>query len=571
MDAKNNYKDNAHLPTLTEVRNIFRQISGNAGAPKQYLNLIVEVLQKWTGCRCVGIKVLNEEGYLHYESYTGYSCEFWEAENWLSIENDQCACIRTVTGRWEPQDKPVITRYGSFCCGQTTDYVNSLAPEEKARFRGTCVQYGFESVALIPLYHREGIIGLIHLADERVGQVSIEVVEFLEWVSYFISEAVQQERLKASQDRILEELRRSENFLNNVINSIQDGITVLDKDLTIKRINSRIGVWFREQQPQVGKKCFTVFHGRSEPCKDCLTLKTFQTGKSQFIEKRPPFNNGNDVWIEISTYPIIEGGQVSGVIKYARDITKRKKAEMELRVAKEAAEAASRAKSQFLANMSHEIRTPMNGIIGMTELVLETDLTDKQRGYLEMARNSACALMNVINDILDFSKIEAGKLELLEREFNLKELVRQAISLLAVLARDKNITLECVFSPEIPEWIFGDAVRIGQVLINLIGNAVKFTERGKIEVRVQATVQDILFAVSDTGPGIPADKLDDLFKSFTQLDGSLTRKYAGTGLGLAISKRLVKMMHGSIWVESEEGKGSTFFFSIPYKKRRNNL
>jgi len=277
------------------------------------------------------------------------------------------------------------------------------------------------------------------------------------------------------------------------------------------------------------------------------------------------------MWLELKTYPIIEEGKISGVIEYIRDITKRKRAEMGIRIAKEAAEAANRTKSQFLANMSHEIRTPMNGIIGMTELVLETDLTDKQRKYLVLAQKSACSLMNVINDILDFSKIEAKKLELFETEFNLGDLVKQATAFLAILAKEKHITLDCIIYPGLPELILGDADRIRQVLINLIGNAVKFTEKGKVEVRVQAAASEVLFTITDTGPGIPAGKLDDLFNSFTQLDGSLTRKYGGTGLGLAISKRLVEMMNGSIWVESEEGKGSTFSFTVPHKKRRSCL
>ena len=686
MDAGNRiYNCNLPLPSLAEVRNTFRQISGKAKSPKHYLDLVAEVLQKWTGCHCVGIRVLNEEGHLPYESYTGYSYEFWESENFLSVQKDQCACIRAVTGRWEPQDEPVVTRYGSFCCSHTTDYVNSLTSEEKERFRGTCVQYGLESVAVIPLYLQERIIGLVHLADERAGQLSIEVVEFIEWISHFISEAIQEEKLKVSHDRffdILEnasdliqsvtpdgqyiyvnrawretlgyteeevkalsvfdvvhpekwsfckeglkiigrkgvlkniqttfvtkdgqfievegsatcryedgepaatrgvfrdvterkkvegKLLRSENFLNNIIDAIQDGITVVDKDLTIKRFNAQTKVWFKAQHPQVGKKCFAVFHGRSVPCEDCLTLKTFETGQSQFTEKRTTSKNGQDMWLELKTYPIIEEGKISGVIEYIRDITKRKRAEMGIRIAKEAAEAANRTKSQFLANMSHEIRTPMNGIIGMTELVLETDLTDKQRKYLVLAQKSACSLMNVINDILDFSKIEAKKLELFETEFNLGDLVKQATAFLSILAKEKHITLDCIIYPGLPELILGDADRIRQVLINLIGNAVKFTEKGKVEVRVQAAASEVLFTITDTGPGIPAGKLDDLFNSFTQLDGSLTRKYGGTGLGLAISKRLVEMMNGSIWVESEEGKGSTFSFTVPHKKRRSCL
>ena len=309
-------------------------------------------------------------------------------------------------------------------------------------------------------------------------------------------------------------------------------------------------------------------------------------------EEKETWPDGRTTWASSTKLPLFdEQGRIAGTFGISQDITAQKRVAEALQAAKAAAEAANRAKSSFLANMSHEIRTPLNAVIGMTELVLKTRLTVQQREYLLTVRDSGQALLSVINDILDFSKIEAEKLVLEEEMFHLRESLGDTMKSFAIPAHQQGLELVCHIHQDVPTWVVGDYHRLRQIVVNLVNNAIKFTPRGEVLLEVALEGSRTLsghglsqaarsgdpgrssenpaadtvllhFTVSDTGIGIPAEKHEAIFGLFEQADSSTTRRHGGTGLGLAIASRLVDLMGGRIWVESEVGRGSRFHFTV---------
>ena len=377
-----------------------------------------------------------------------------------------------------------------------------------------------------------------------------------------------------------QELGRERDLLKTIIDNVPDLIYVKDRSGRFVTANEALLRLLQLDRPDqiVGKNDYDF----SPPEMACNYVADDQivmrTGEPLLDREESHHAEAGDViWLLTTKVPLMDdSGVVSGVVGIGHDITARKKAERELLTAKEIADRANRAKSDFLANMSHEIRTPMNAIIGMTELVLDTKLDDYQRKYLSMVQESGEALLVVINDVLDFSKIEAGKLEIEERIFDIRESLGDAIRSFAVKAHFKKLELAFRVDPHVPRFVVGDIGRLRQVLNNLIGNAIKFTDDGEVLVQVSdlpAPQGEVCLSISvrDTGIGIPPDKRHAIFNEFEQADTSTTRRYGGTGLGLSISSRLVRLMGGEIELSSEMDAGSNFHFQVSMKRAPDGI
>jgi len=444
--------------------------------------------------------------------------------------------------------------------------VDFVAPEARERF-GALIGHvraqprpfsGIEA----PCYAKDGRRGVLEVGGSPRFDANGKLAGFRGYL-----------RNITERKRAEEVLRQSEEKYRSLVSNIPDVVWTLDANLQFAFISPNIERTSGFSLEEIGQHGANLFLDCIHPEDVGMVREALQAlmtrGEPYDVECRARRKDGEWIWVHDRAVATYEKGGVRYADGLLSDITERKRAERDSQEAKKAAEAANRAKSEFLANISHEIRTPMNGILGMTELALDTDLTPEQREYLGMVKASANSLLTVIDDILDFSKIEAGKLDVESIDFGLRHELDQTVKTLAVRAGQKGLELRWDVRPEVPEALLGDPGRLRQILVNLVGNAIKFTPRGSVtvDVELESEVSDdirLRFSVADTGIGIAPERREAIFHPFAQADNSTTRRFGGTGLGLTIAQKLAELMGGRIEVESEPGRGSTFRCTLSF-------
>ncbi len=457
---------------------------------------------------------------------------------------------------------------------------------------------GIETARFIQSHHDVPVIYLTGNTGDRF----LEEAKITDPYGYLVK-PVEEHSLRATIEMAIyrheleKRLKTSEQWLQTTLNSIGDAVISTDHDRRIKLMNpvaeSLTGWSMEEALGKHLKEIFFIVHENTfHRVENPVTSRIDERKEFGIFESAMLITRDNSgIPIDGSAAPIKnDDGITAGFVYVFRDISDRRQAEEalknseeQLKKAKNAAEQANRAKSEFLATMSHEIRTPISGIIGVSQMLMEHDVDNEIRENISLIKNSAESLENIINDILDFSKIEAGKMELMLTDFDIRKTVGETMKTFSLASRQKGLNLLMDVDPEIPRFVKGDPDRLSQIIRNLVGNAVKFTESGEICVGIHKDNSGgeslrFIFSVKDTGIGIPKDKHEKLFKSFSQIDNPLSRKARGTGLGLSICKQIVEMMEGQIWLESEKGVGSTFYFSARFApsfhkedKEMNNL
>lgn len=444
-----------------------------------------------------------------------------------------------------------------------SDFLNVIEPGDRADLLAeisNALQSGRDYEGQFRIYRRSD--GALRLLKIRLTALA-RLAGPRRWITGLCWDITEEHRTEAA-------LVREQYLMSALMDNLPDLIYFKDRESRFIAVNRAmyLRAGFSNQSEMLGKTDKDLYADEHADTALADEQKIIQTGEAILgIEEKEVWPDGHVTWVSTSKIPLRNSkGDVVGTFGLSRDITERKRIESELVRAKELAEVANRAKSEFLAVMSHEIRTPMNGVIGMTNLLDNTELTEVQHDYLGVIRTSGEALLRIINDILDFSKIESGRMLLENTPFILRQCIEEAIDVFATQIRAKGLDVAYLISPEVPPTLQGDVMRLRQILVNLIGNAVKFTDRGEIIIQVSPQRRHeegchLLFSVSDTGIGISEEGIEKLFQSFQQVDSSTTRRFGGTGLGLAISKRLAGLMGGTMWVKSKPTAGSTFFFT----------
>lgn len=428
--------------------------------------------------------------------------------------------------------------------------------------REACRRVGARSMICVPLVYHKKAIGVLKVFSPELRKFSDRDISVLKITAGLLSASIAQSREKAEKEEAHKLLTENENKFRTLFQNSYDTI-MLTKDTIVLDVNSAFErVFCMSRDEIIGKSVLSLV----KPSDITKVQKNIIEEYELPYEVECTKKDGSPLTILATGKTLILGGEKIRMSTF-RDITDQKLLELALRESETKALDVARLKSEFLANMSHEIRTPLNGVMGMVNLLGESNLEKDQRQYLDMIRTSADALLTIVNDILDFSKIEAKKLSLEKIEFELKPAVEDIRQILSFAAAQKGLAFQCQYDQNLAKYIIGDPTRLRQIILNLASNAIKFTEKGSIIIGVKEVLREgqnvkLKFTVTDTGIGIPAHAIKNLFQSFSQVDASTTRKYGGTGLGLSICRQLVEMMGGEIGVNSQEKFGSEFWFTI---------
>ena len=559
-----------------EIHREILEVLNESGGLEESIRRVLEILKEWTGLDAVGIRLKNGDDFPYFVQ-DGFPSDFLLTENTLVERGEdggvcrnkdgslrmECACGLVLSDKTDLLN-PLFTRGGSFWTNDSLGLI--LLPsnqDPRHNPRNNCIHQGYASVALIPIRIKDKVVGLIQLNDRRKKRFCPDTIERLESIATHIGEALIRKQVES-------EVRASELRYRQLFESMQSGFAlheiICDKkgvpcDYRFLEINKAfekmtglktedlIGRTVKEVMPETEDHWIETY-GR-------VTL----TGRPEFIEN---FSNVLNRHYSVSVYSP-RAGQFATVFS---DITDQKNAQADIIRARDAAEAASQAKSRFLANMSHELRTPLNAIIGFSELLQGSEgLDEEQRDQIQTMGASGEMMLSLVTDLLDLAKIELGKLEIRNEAFNIRATVHNAMAMLSRSAGKKGVALTWEVEEAVPEEITSDPDRLEQVLVNLLNNALKFTEKGFVRLTVKNQIlpsgsRHIKFTVEDSGEGMSADTLKRIFKPFQMGDNSDTRAHGGSGLGLAISKNLVELMGGSIGVQSHKGSGAVFQFHI---------
>ena len=523
------------LETLSQSRHI-----------DEYLERLIEQVRNYSGCRCVGIRLLDNDGDIPYVAYTAFSREFYEIEDHLSLKSDRCFCINVIKENTNPR-LPFYTDGGSFLTNGMTKLLASVPEEAKGRTRNACNQYGYESVALVPMRHEDRILGLIHLADENENKIPVEKVRFLEQVGVYIGEAMHTFVVK-------EMLQKSEQRYRDLYEEAPSAYFLVGVDGHIKQANRNAAELLGYSLDELtGKPVFNLYadtpNGKAKAQK---VFQRFLAGEEiRGDELEMCRADGSTVWVSLSARPIRDKeGHVVASRSTLVDITERKKLDQ--------------LKDDFIGLVSHELRSPLTVITGAVNTALteaERLSPEETRQLLKDAALEAESLSHLLGNLMELSRVQADRLLLFAEPISVKKVIQGTIE---EIKRQSSAHQFVVNVPrELPP-VYADELRMERILYNLLENAVKYSPQGgEIRVFVKPGDEHLVIGVSDQGIGISRADQAKLFEPFQRLEDSRPDRVNGAGLGLSVCRKLVEAHGGRIWVESKPGKGSTFFFTLP--------